>query len=174
MLTVSAGAAHLQILLVLPCCTLCSAPLAVLVLHHWLPLQVQSLRAELDAVNDDRLRLRGDLAEVKEQVRDLPLRLVTSSTHLGVSVAQYSSVRVKWSGAERIQPSQSEDGGLAVGRKAPQAPTQPFLVVLARPAAGYCILTMSQGQAELCCTSGAACAGATGGVTHCGGLSPEC
>ena len=58
----------LQVLLVLLCCTPCSAPLTVLVLYRWLPLQVHTLRAELDAVNDDRLRLRGDLAEVKEQV----------------------------------------------------------------------------------------------------------
>ena len=55
----------------------------MLVLYRWLPLQVHSLRAELDAVNDDRLRLRGDLAEVKEQVRDLPLCPMTFSTHHG-------------------------------------------------------------------------------------------
>ena len=71
----------------LPCCPPCSAPLVVLVLYRWLPLQVQTLRAELDAVNDDRLRLRGDLAEVKEQVRDLPLRPVTSSARLDVGAA---------------------------------------------------------------------------------------
>ena len=110
----------------LPCCTPCCAPPAVLILDRWLPLQVHSLRAELDAVNDDRLRLRGDLAEVKEQVRDLRLRLVTSSTHCCISTALYSSIFVKQSGAEQMQPSELEDGGLAVGRRAHHAPTKPL------------------------------------------------
>lgn len=72
---------------VLPLCTPCSATPTVLGVYRWLPPQVHTLRAELDAVNDDRLRLRGDLAEVKEQVRGLPLRPMMSSTYHGIGAA---------------------------------------------------------------------------------------
>ena len=41
-------------------------------------------------------------------------------------------------------------------------------------AAGYCFLTVALGQAELCCTPGAACAGVTVGFSTCCSWAPKC